>query len=898
MSLEYTYDEAPLAQDIAPSGINITSRADQGDPAFGGVPIQDPAAGLDSVGHRPFYVEESACSQPRLFTGWVTQRDMSRSEERAQLVEGARLHDMTIVDLNALFNFRHIRGSEGKRPAETWTERRDWIIGSPFLAGLIEDTGYVGDLLVERDMDETDYRGQYPSAVFADLVERTGDRINFFAFWDPAGGSGGDGAVSLFVGHLTDSTGDSPLAISNVLTDVSDTIFAPSVDAVLSREPDSVYSEVTLVWANGRVFRRRQSTESTYIRRGIQIDRPYCKSASRAQELAEAYLDRHDSETDRITVKILVPAESAGLAMAGQRIEVKFSHLPGYETWTWMRIAQSTPTPTTDVADFYEIALELVMPQSGGAPPAGCPDSTVTGTYPRLGSATSDEFGNVIYWRPGISYPEVPTPYHVGSWHFPAYGTVSCSILADWAGDCSENRVRFIVVGAGVATIVTTDNYGCTGSHNLVATLEHNDGSGPVVDETQNGPAGIDFVFTVPSDGFCTHWIDVTDDGDCGSKWGFLRAEWVLGEVDEEEDLGSSQTQTVEATRDPTVTDDATEGYIPGQVWVNTDTGQAWVLTDATAGAAVWLALAGGSLALDDLTDVNAPSPADGEVLTWDDYWGEWVPGVGAGAIALDDLTDVNTYGVGDGDVLTYDDYLGEWLPAAGGGGLSDQGAFTYLDATEGAAPSTPSSGYARIYAKSDGRIYSKDDGGIEYGPFDEAGAGLPIEPPFDIWGTYPYYTGATALIWTTGAVNTADKALYIPVVFPEAVTAVKMWYVTGGTTNNAANIDLGVYDTSGTRLVSTGSTAYNQNNNSTFTVIDIADTVLPAGLYYLALVCSSTNSGTQFMRWDMGTVGFAPSGSLVEASALPLPDPATWAIPTTESFLPMFGILARSEIS
>jgi hypothetical protein len=60
------------------------------------------------------------------------------------------------------------------------------------------------------------------------------------------------------------------------------------------------------------------------------------------------------------------------------------------------------------------------------------------------------------------------------------------------------------------------------------------------------------------------------------------------------------------------------------------------------------------------------------------------------------------------------------------GSGLSDQDAFTFLDATEAAAPATPAAGFVRIYAKSDGRVYSKDDAGVEYGPFDVAGgAGL-----------------------------------------------------------------------------------------------------------------------------------------------------------------------------
>lgn len=58
------------------------------------------------------------------------------------------------------------------------------------------------------------------------------------------------------------------------------------------------------------------------------------------------------------------------------------------------------------------------------------------------------------------------------------------------------------------------------------------------------------------------------------------------------------------------------------------------------------------------------------------------------------------------------------------GQGIADEGAFTFFDATEAAAPATPASGYVRIYAKTDGRIYSKDDAGTEYGPFDEAGSG------------------------------------------------------------------------------------------------------------------------------------------------------------------------------
>jgi hypothetical protein len=49
------------------------------------------------------------------------------------------------------------------------------------------------------------------------------------------------------------------------------------------------------------------------------------------------------------------------------------------------------------------------------------------------------------------------------------------------------------------------------------------------------------------------------------------------------------------------------------------------VLT-VTSGLPTWEPAAGGAMALDDLTDVNAPAPADQDVLTWDDGAGEWIP--------------------------------------------------------------------------------------------------------------------------------------------------------------------------------------------------------------------------------------------------------------------------------
>jgi len=125
-----------------------------------------------------------------------------------------------------------------------------------------------------------------------------------------------------------------------------------------------------------------------------------------------------------------------------------------------------------------------------------------------------------------------------------------------------------------------------------------------------------------------------------------------------------------------------------------------------------------------------------------------------------------------DGSGTLYRDNGSSWDSVEGAGGLADQGSFTYLDATEAAAPSTPATGKVRIYAKSDGRVYSKDDAGIEYGPFDAAGGGGTGERhAWDNATTYPLHASgdefdhlsyaALTGVWT--ARNVADAEVWCP---------------------------------------------------------------------------------------------------------------------------------------
>ena len=71
----------------------------------------------------------------------------------------------------------------------------------------------------------------------------------------------------------------------------------------------------------------------------------------------------------------------------------------------------------------------------------------------------------------------------------------------------------------------------------------------------------------------------------------------------------------------------------------------------------------GGSVAvLDDVGDVNAPTPSDQDVLTWDAGASEWIAQA-VPAVALDDLSDVSAAAPATDDVLTWSGAA--WVAAA-----------------------------------------------------------------------------------------------------------------------------------------------------------------------------------------------------------------------------------------
>lgn len=137
----------------------------------------------------------------------------------------------------------------------------------------------------------------------------------------------------------------------------------------------------------------------------------------------------------------------------------------------------------------------------------------------------------------------------------------------------------------------------------------------------------------------------------------------------------------------------------------------------------------------------------------------------------------------------------------------------------------------------------------------------------------------------------TSDKAYYIPVSVNGPITIVKMFFITG--TSPSGNVDLGIYDRGGTRLVSTGSTAVSGSATTT-QVIDVTDTILSGGLYYLALALSS---GGGVQAWAPAVANCRAMGVLEQASAFPLPSSATFAALSTTGRIPFVAATQRTVV-
>lgn len=124
---------------------------------------------------------------------------------------------------------------------------------------------------------------------------------------------------------------------------------------------------------------------------------------------------------------------------------------------------------------------------------------------------------------------------------------------------------------------------------------------------------------------------------------------------------------------------------------------------------------------------------------------------------------------------------------------------------------------------------------------------------------------------------SVANRAYYHPIYLPFGCIVTQLWWING--TTGGGNVDCGVYSRAGDRLVSTGSTA--QSGTNALQIVNVTDTILDIGWYYLAVACDS-GSATAFGGAQILTGHNSVLGMAQEASAFPLPATATFAAPST----------------
>lgn len=152
--------------------------------------------------------------------------------------------------------------------------------------------------------------------------------------------------------------------------------------------------------------------------------------------------------------------------------------------------------------------------------------------------------------------------------------------------------------------------------------------------------------------------------------------------------------------------------------------------------------------------------------------------------------------------------------------------------------------------------------------------------------------SAAAAASATWAAANTG---FFYPFTLTQFATAYKLLFYVGAT--SSGNIDMGIYDSQFNRIVSMGSTAMSASTNAV-QALDITDTLLSPGDYFLAVACDNT-TGTCFriaVSADEVALSSFPIYQKGSLTGPTLPNPVT-VVTTTQGTPPIYfvGIQFRS---
>ena len=138
------------------------------------------------------------------------------------------------------------------------------------------------------------------------------------------------------------------------------------------------------------------------------------------------------------------------------------------------------------------------------------------------------------------------------------------------------------------------------------------------------------------------------------------------------------------------------------------------------------------------------------------------------------------------------------------------------------------------------------------------------------IWQDNPetYFNGNSWATWPA-----ANMAKFTACVITHPVNITAIMFINGGAASG--NIDVGIYDLAGTKIVSSGSTVM-AGTGGGWTVTSVSSTLLVPGMYYLALAIDNTTASVTMRGWNQVASDFLLYRQM--ASAFALPATATYA--------------------
>jgi len=468
MAQEYRIDtvlitnRVRLNNDAKQGVVGLPSAAWYGEPAVAGVRIDDPLGELDLRGWHTFTHDETSCTgNERTFSGWIIGKTIDRGPFR---YGAARVWECEVHDLNTAFSLEVFRASSAKRPEETDIERVAWAQASAPMAGTpLADNGRFNTTDNPVGFGPSDYVTQFPQGLFESVAGTSGK--NFFAYFDQSANEPSLHYDLVGVGPT------STLAISNVESDADSTTFYPFIDASLSRSAADQVTGVLFGYLGGNYVYARNDlliaelspTEFSpvnFLRDAVYTTDRVGKLAT-ANALVQAQLAARAVEVDTITCAIRVPASQVNLLMAGDLVDVKFSHLPGYEDFVTVPVTRRNVIPSDGRRDMYDLHLTLSNEIQAVGPGGGDPGEGPYQASCEIGDAVLEHSqGVVVATEVGITdswtftISSAPTPgnlmwvaWYAGDNAPPSPGTYDMPGWT-WHGQASE-----VGVGGGPAVV-------------------------------------------------------------------------------------------------------------------------------------------------------------------------------------------------------------------------------------------------------------------------------------------------------------------------------------------------------------------------------------------------------------------------------------------------------------